>query len=203
MPALKPFAEGRTGRGCLLVFGLIWIAFSLFWEGMAWQTGAPVFFLLFGLPFVAIGFGLLTWALLPSIVGMKVARPVVSLSSDAMRGGEAFSLTYQQSFKKAVDVHRIAFQFVFRETATYQRGTDTVTVKYEQIIDSAEHPARRFAAGETFYDQRSLQLPKDGMHTFSALHNKLQWFVKVQVEITGWPDFKEEYEVRVLPERAR
>ncbi|MDH5178657.1 MAG: hypothetical protein OEZ39_19940 [Gammaproteobacteria bacterium] len=39
----------------LLLFGIIWLGFSLFWEYMAYSMAAPLFFLFFGLPFVFLG----------------------------------------------------------------------------------------------------------------------------------------------------
>ena len=39
----------------LLPFGLIWLSFSLLWEFLAFQSGGSWIFLLWGLPFIAIG----------------------------------------------------------------------------------------------------------------------------------------------------
>ncbi len=39
----------------LIPFSVFWLAFSVFWEVTALSAGAPGFFALFGLPFVAIG----------------------------------------------------------------------------------------------------------------------------------------------------
>jgi hypothetical protein len=187
----------------LFIFAVLWTGFSVFWEFMAWKSGAPWFFVLFGTPFVAVGIGLMVWAFLPLIVGMKIAKPEVSVSSDILRVGESFRFNYQQTFKRAADVKGIVVSFVFRESATYQRGTDTTTVTHEHEREKFEYPGRPVSAGAMFSEERTLQIPDDAMHTFVARRNKLQWFIKVHVAIAGWPDFKEEYEVKVLPERIR
>jgi hypothetical protein len=40
------------------------------------------------------------------------------------------------------------------------------------------------------------------MHTFAAPRNTLHYLVRVRVEMPGWPDVREEYEVRVPPEHV-
>ena len=45
-----------TGRDAIMIpFSLIWLSFACFWELTALRSGAPVYFALFGLPFVGIG----------------------------------------------------------------------------------------------------------------------------------------------------
>jgi len=54
---------GRPAQGLVLrkadlfmiPFSLLWGGFAIFWEYSAWSTGAPLLFLLFGLPFVLMG----------------------------------------------------------------------------------------------------------------------------------------------------
>ena len=59
--------RGKPGKGnmfagqdvFMVLFGLVWLSFSLFWEATVIAGGAPIFFLLWGLPFIAIGVYLL------------------------------------------------------------------------------------------------------------------------------------------------
>jgi hypothetical protein len=199
--SLKPPA-GQSARGCALLFALVWIAFTVFHTVGSWRQGMPPAFLLIELPFFAVGIGMLAWVFWPAIVGMRIARPEVAVSSDALRVGEEFTFAYRQLLKRAADLRRVAIEFVFRETAIYRRGTDTVTVTHETPIETFERDGKYFGAGETLSEELALRVPADGMHTLDAPRNKLQWFVKVHVEIAGWPDFKEEYEIPVIPERV-
>jgi len=45
----------RAADVFMIPFSLFWAGFAVFWEVMAFRTGGPFFFRLFGLPFVAVG----------------------------------------------------------------------------------------------------------------------------------------------------
>jgi hypothetical protein len=40
------------------------------------------------------------------------------------------------------------------------------------------------------------------MHSFAAPNNKIVWTIEVHGHIAGWPDVKEEYELKVTPAAA-
>jgi hypothetical protein len=213
---LKPPPEKSQMRGCLAAFAVVWLIGSCLPVPVmaipaliAATTGegdmtAVVLTLLGGLvftvPFFLVGVGLLIWSFWPVIVGVKVTRPEVSVSSDAVRPGDTLSFGFRQTFKSAAEMKQGSLQLVLRETAIYHRGTDTYTVMHDYVIQRFDLLPRQFHAGETLSDQRLWQIPAEAMHTFAAAHNRLRWLIVVQVGISGWPDFKEEYEVRVLPE---
>jgi hypothetical protein len=49
-------ARSRIAHG---LFGMVFFSFAIFWIGEAWQPDAPIFFPLFGLPFVLVGLGIM------------------------------------------------------------------------------------------------------------------------------------------------
>jgi hypothetical protein len=213
---LQPPPERRNLRACMSVFALVWMAGTcvplvavagMLIASMSSRESPTEMIIPLGLaivftvPFFFVGVGLLVWSLWPVVAGLKATRPEVYVSDDAMRPGDTFSFSFRQTFKSAADVKRAALQLVRREMAIYHRGTDTYTVTDEVVAQQFESMPRRFQAGEMFSEQRLLQMPADAMHTFAATHNRIRWLVKVQVGVGGWPDFNEEYEVRVLPER--
>ena len=217
MKTLKPPLEMRQTRGCVAVFAVVWLIGSCVPMLM---VGAPAIFtaasgqtdlttvvlsllgtLLFTVPFFLVGVGLLVWSVWPIIVGLRVTRPDVIVSGDAVRPGDSFSFSFRQTFKRAAEVKQASFQLTLRETAIYRRGTNTYTVHHDYVVQRYDLPPRSFQAGETLSDQRLWQIPAEAMHTFVAARNRLRWLIVAQVGISGWPDFKEEYEVRVLPER--
>jgi hypothetical protein len=217
LKTLKPPPEKTQMRGCLAAFAVVWLIGSCL---PVLFMGIPVIMtvisgdgdltaigltllgtLVFTVPFFAVGIGLLVWSVWPLIVGVKVSRPEVSVSSEAVYPGDTLSFSFRQTFKGAVEMKQASLQLMLRETAIYRRGTDTYTVTHDSVVQRYDLPPRQFQAGETLSDRREWEIPADAMHTFVSPHNRLRWLIVVQVGIGGWPDFKEEYEVRVLPER--
>ena len=218
----------QQSSGCarygLLIVGLIWTGISCFTlipiiavmgaeggfnpaslnepEAMLELFGNLAFPVIFGGCFIAVGLAIMLAGLNPILAGTRVSPPEVHVSNTNLRSGDEFTLSYQQTFKAASDVERITMQLILRESATYRRGTDTVTVTHDHLIQSFETPARHFDGGESFSDNRRLLIPRGAMHSFEANRNKLRWLVKVKVEIKSWPDFEEEYSITVLPEMA-
>ncbi len=90
---------GRYARGgwCLVLFGIPWTAFSIFWVVMAsgitmgHQHGPPlgvrIFFPLFGLPFVVIGLGMLSSPFWMKRKALKVAYVVTDQRAILIEGG--------------------------------------------------------------------------------------------------------------------
>ena len=158
----------------------------------------------FGIACAGFGIWMLTkYFLRPTIARAKISPPEVSVSTEEPKVGEEFSVTCQQRFKGAADVKGITLSLVFRETAVHGSGRSTKVLTDDEIIHEFKHPGRRYDVGEVFQDRRTLRIPEGAMHTFIARYNKLQWFVKVRVEMAGWPDLEENYEIRVLPEIVR
>lgn len=166
------------------------------------NSGALLCVLPMGLIFLAVGIFLLWATARPYIAEFRVAAPEVTLSKESVRVGEEFQIVYRQHFKRAAEVEKVNITFYFRETATYQRGTDTYTVHHD--ITHLEHriPGRHFPGGRYLEERLSLAIPREAMHTFQAHHNQLRWFVEVQVEVADWPDYDEQFEINVLPELA-
>ena len=152
------------------------------------------------IPFLLIGGWVVVRVLNPAVAKARVERPEVIISKDTLRVGESFRVTYRQSFKFAADVEKILVQFVLRETAIYRRGSSTYTAVHNHLHFEQTYPGRHYQSGQLFEDSLELQIPVDGMHTFVATRNKLQWFIHIEIDFAKWPDYKEDFEVQVLPE---
>lgn len=201
MPTLKPAADPRAARGCGVLFCTIWLGFCVFWCFAALGSRQPQM-ILCAIPHIAVGVGLLFWIVKPAVMALKVGAPEVEISSDVVHTGDRFQFRFRQPVRQMLDVDRIAVRFLFRESASYSQGTTNRTDTNDQLLWEWEQPRTHFEAGQSIDLEQSLQILPGAMHSFSAMHNKLQYLVQVHVAIAGWPDFKEDYEVQVAPERA-
>lgn len=201
MPRLKQ-SQGRTcGLACGIAFALLWTGMSFIFALMAWKEGELLGALVPGV-FVIVGLVMLVGFMWRPLARLRLGRPHISASQDELRVGEDFTVRYDQQIRTPTHVEMLSVMLVFLERATYQQGTDTRTVKHEEIVDRFDFPGRQFQAGETFRQICTFKIPSDAMHTFEAQHNKLQWWIRVVVKISGWADLQEEFMVRVLPERV-
>lgn len=150
------------------------------------------------------GFALLMWALFlyPKVQEIAVTKPEIHISSTNVKVGEHIVLNYSQRFKRDVDVNGLKFQLILRETAIYRRGTDTVTVTHDNIINEFVLEGRTFNKDHVLTDQWDIEIPADGMHTFKASRNRLQWYIRIKLDIKGWIDFVRDYEITVVPMSA-
>lgn len=217
MQKLQNAPGNIVGKYALLFFGLLWstISFCIFVPilgisivpaltsgdiGPALLNLDLIFPLCFSGVFLGVGVLVTTLGLRPIIAATRVAKPDIQISNTNLRSGEEFTLSYQQGFKSAVEVKRLAVQLVLRELATYRQGTDTVTVTHDHLIQNFEFTDRPFQSGETFSQAFRWAIPRGAIHSFEASRNRLRWLIKVKVEMKSWPDFDEEFGLTVIPE---
>ena len=200
MRPLRPSSPAT--RVVLAVFGIVWLVLLIpgFIAGFHSENSFSV--LMLQIPFLIIGLGLLGWALVPVAARTRIATPEVLVSNDTPRLGEEITLSYRQAVRSGLLVERMTVELVFTETARSGDGKNSSTRTHERVIRRFDEPGRDYRAGETLDRAYTLTVPADGMHTFITSHNKLQWCVRVRVYIPGWPDFRETYELKVLPEKV-
>jgi hypothetical protein len=184
---------------------IILFAFSLFW------TCFSSIFLVVGITqdilgmaiiggiFVLIGLLIFLYTLLLLYTRRRVGKPDIMLSSTTLRIGETFDYNLTHQFKNSVQADKITVKLIFRETATYQQGTDTKTVTYDHVIQTFEEPGRHFKAREFLQLNYKMQIPYNGMHSLEVRRNKLEWFVIFELDIPRLPNFTEQIKLTVLP----
>lgn len=196
---MKEKRFSSSGPGCLVGFALLWLGFSV-----------PIFFVavrdgetlpaIFTAVFVLVGLVILVLGLLGYYTRMRVGKPEILLSSSTLRVGESFTVSFVHSFARSITVDNISLQLIFRETATYQQGTDTRTVTHDHIIDERQEPGGVFQSGSLINQTYEFQIPADGMHNVDVRRNKLQWYLIMKMGVPRLPDFIEQRELEVIPE---
>jgi hypothetical protein len=181
--------------------GMVLVA--VFWNGIVsvFVVGTlrdpHVFRVLFMLPFVAVGLGLVAGAVY-QFLAMFNPRPALELSSGRVPLGGAAELRW--SFDGQTS--RIGeFSVTLRgvEEAKYRRGTNTYTDRstfYEMEL------YRTSEAQEITSGQVGFIVPQDTMHSFEAENNKIIWNLDIHGDIRGWPDVKESFAINVVPGTA-
>jgi hypothetical protein len=214
MQQLRQAQSTNLGRGCLIAFGLFWTLFSCSFTIIPLLIMATAFgsendlssfvflgiFALFSLPFDLVGIGLIVVGIRPLIAGTRFSQPEITISTTTPRVGETIGFRYYQTLSHSTNVEQIKFKLVFRETATYRSGKHTHTVTQSTVVQEFTYPARQYEPGESINVSRELTIPADAMHTFVGTHNKLRWFIVPEIKIQNWPDYAEEYEIKVVPE---
>jgi hypothetical protein len=198
---LAPRLSPRAKFAAVVLIALFWDGIlSFFVVGAAGDLrrgDANWFEVLFMLPFVVIGLGLIAFAGY-QFLNMLNPRPTLDLSRATVRLGGSAELRW--SFTgQAGRIREFTVTLRGTEEATYRKGTDTCTNKntfYEMELyrtsDSLE-----IASG-----QIGFVVPQDTMHSFEADNNKIVWSVDIYGRIDRWPDVKESFKIAVVPARS-
>jgi len=180
----------------ILLFAGLWNAmvYFLLWPAARDEGGCIwVFLAVFGLA------GLMLLISVPyTFLAMFNPRPVLTMDSSSLALGESTRLSWSWSGgAKRIDRLRISLEG--QEEATYRRGTDTHTDKHLfariEVLDTPH-------SVEIGRGSAELVIPADTMHSFESSNNKIVWRLKVQAEISRWPDVGEEHKLVVQPKEA-
>lgn len=181
----------------MLIFGIIWTLGSLAMTIPMLLTFAPL--ALFGGVFVAIGGAMIWSGLKPILAAQKIGAAAVVLSSEAPRIGEQFLVDYTQTAKSSVSVLDHTITLIFRESATYTRGTDTTTVTDDITVNQISYGPMTLRPGEVNQRRWEIQIPPNAMHSFEGRKNALRWVLQTKVQMAGWPAYEEEFVFTVAP----
>lgn len=187
----------NTQAGCALAFGVIWTLFSIAIT-IPMAHASPLTSLV-GLLFVSIGIGI-TWSgVKPILAAQKIGAAAVVLSSEAPRIGEQFLVDYTQTTKSSVSVLDHTITLIFRESATYTRGTDTTTVTDDITVNQISYGPMTLRPGEVNQRRWEIQIPPNAMHSFEGRKNALRWVLQTKIQMAGWPAYEEEFVFTVAP----
>ncbi len=158
----------------------------------------PILFFCLPITLLVVGGGI--WLGIRKYSHGRLGKPDILISKNELQVGESFEVQFAHTFANDITLEELRIQLVYRETATYQQGTNTRTVTYEDIIEEYEMPAGNYRAGHMVSDNYDMRIPPDGMHTLRVRRNQIQWFVRVKAGIPKLPDYVETFELTVIPE---
>jgi Protein of unknown function (DUF3592) len=200
---LRP-AQGRVGK--VIAIGI----FAAIWNGIVWTIlGVAIlpgiraggifewFPLLFLSLFALIGLFLLG-AFFHALLALTNPRLRLTVNRQTIRPGDWLELEWECSGNPS-RITSLTIALEGRESATYTRGTDTVTDThvFARLALATLDDAAAILSGRTRF-----QIPADAMPTFIVTHNKFEWRLIVRGSIPRWPDISDDYTVTVLPPRS-
>ncbi|GEM_PF-6966128 len=175
------FGGIRRGDGVAIIIGLLFILITVPW---------PIFF----------AFVMRARA--------RLGKPDIHLDKETLRVGEAVNVDYAHNFSRPVTINRLVAQLILRERVTFRsydyntKSTTTRTRLHDHVIQEIEAPGGSFLPGQSLHRRFTLRVPPDGMHSFAAPHNHLQWLVRIKIDLPRQPDLPITRSIRVLPELA-
>lgn len=192
---LQPVSASRLPLG----FVFLWLGVGALFLGIGFFLEFWIFVLVGGVAFI-IGWLSLALYLFTYISGRRVGVPILLIEERPFRVGERFSVQVDLLPARRVDVNGFALELIFRERAVYDRGTDTMTVTKDYVVDERRWMARRLHPSELFEEEVLLQIPADAMHSFAVRRNELSWFVRFTVDVPRLPDVSVREALTILPE---
>ena len=188
------------------VAGVLVVLFmALFWNGIVsvflvqvfdgFKRDRPEWFLtIFMIPFVIVGLIFILFFLY-KLLSLANARPEITLDQGQPRLGEETWLSWK-IIGNARRISRFKIEVWGIESATYRRGTKTVTDKkvffQRTLADSVD-------GGDIASGRAQFQLPEDLVPSMNLGSNDIIWQIKVNGDIPFFPDVQDSYKIEVLP----
>ncbi len=174
--------------------------FMLFWNGivsvfLVQVIRVPqIFLILFLIPFVAAGLGLIVGTFY-TLMAMTNPRVEVALSNGAVPLGESIDVAWQL-YGRTGRIRRLKLWIEGTEQATYTRGTSTYT---DKSVFMSIPLVESEASNEIQFGTQTIQIPRETMHTLHGDKNKILWQIRLRGTIPWWPDIDEIFEFCVKP----
>jgi hypothetical protein len=210
---IRASAKGTTTASWLLggCFGLPGLAIIVAGIGMLINVVVNgrhdllfggIFMSLFGIPFAAVGFGLLFVMQKRKLAQRRLGTPLTKVSPNPARPGERVNVQVLAEPNVELTLEGGHLRLIGRESVVSGSGTNRTTHKYD--VYQFEHPlaldGRCVQAGETLAVNETLTIPEDAAPTFVASDNELKWTIHIRLGIKGWPDWEQEYPLTVRPQ---
>ncbi|MEM7332867.1 MAG: phage holin family protein [Chloroflexota bacterium] len=195
----NPKPTRSTGSRWFILFGSFFVLIALV-AIRATADDEPVTAVIIGIVFGLTGLFFAIAGIRQWYTRYRVGKPEVQISKQTAVLGDNISISFHNTFNREVNVETFSIKLIFKETATYQQGTNTKTVHHEEIIDEYNTVGQRFSAGSFLSESHEFTLPRDAMHSVDVRRNQLKWFIRFEMDIPRMMNFQDDYEITVLPE---
>ena len=196
--------SSRVGK--VLVVGNV----ALVWSGLVGYMlvdmsrgnpdGIPTFSILFSIPFVLVGIGLLA-ATVYGILTLFNPRTLITLRQKDVRPGDRVEFAWE-FLGDANRISALTMKWIGFERATHQVGTDTRTEErrfHEAVCLSIDTESGEGDASEIPFGTGVIEVPPDRHPSFQSDHNRIVWALQVRGTVRRWPDIKALFPIVVSP----
>lgn len=185
------------------------VTFCLFWNSLVGffltiviqdvRAGEPDWWMVaFIVPCLIVGLAAIAYVARLLLIAGGVGPTIVEVSDHPLVLGGDYELAISQTGRLHID--SLDVWLVCEEVATFHQGTNsrtTVRRVYEQPLISQQQI--EIHHGLPFEARARLQAPAAAMHSFQALHNRVEWKIVVRGVVQRWPDFERGFPLVIRP----
>ena len=159
----------------------------------------PMMFICLPIPFIAIGGWLVYRGVRNRLAQQRLGTVTLSVEEATLRTGDTVSFALTFAPRAEVLFHHITATLIGQEVATSGHGTNRTTRRHAFCTEKqALWENRRVMKGESISLDGTLTIPADAPSSFKANDNMVGWALKMELDVEGWPDWKDEVALVVL-----
>ncbi|MBW2703104.1 MAG: hypothetical protein JRF33_19950 [Deltaproteobacteria bacterium] len=165
---------------------------------------------------IAVGVGLAAFSPMRRLLASrKLGKVSVYLPSYMVHPGGELPLTVTVEGGKGQVIKKVFTTLKAVEAATYEQTrsmsddhrrssvTRHNTVFSRRFTSSVDGVGRRaMSKGGSMRKDIRVSIPEDAAPSFKLGHNRLTWYLSVQLEIPDWPDWEKTMMIAVIPDRS-
>jgi len=187
-------------EGRLAMAKVLGVPFFIIGLAMIYLSGSYPLTLALGLAATGFGGWQIFLMLRNKLARQKLGEIEVRLHPDKLRPGDHLECSVALPSSHAERLQKITATLIGEERVVSGAGNHKMVHTHkihEQVMEETTHQTVDNANKLQF--NLPLQLPADAPSTFRAPDNALFWFVRVQCDIRGWPDWVQEFPLMVMP----
>jgi hypothetical protein len=162
-------------------------------------AGKPEWFLTFlCIPLVGIGLFLIYGFFRQLLLTTGIGPTLLELSDHPLHPGGEYRIFLSQTGRLSVKC--LVLSLVCEEESTFRQGTDTRT-ESQKVFRRELFRREDFEIppATPFEVQFDLRIPGSAMHSFKSAHNRINWTLVVEGDVTSWPKFERAFPILIYP----